>query len=170
MKADKPSRKTGTGTAGGQVINQARHEAHCTVCAHPERAEIEQAFVNWVSPVRIATQFMVSSDAVYRHAQAMQLMDKRRRNIRAALERIIEKAGEVEVNAAAVVSAISTYARINARGEFVERSETVNLNALFERMSTAELEAYARNGELPAWFTGVLGAAAGHDSEGENEG
>lgn len=56
-------------------------------------------------------------------------MDKRRRNIRAALERIIEKAGEVEVNAAAVVSAIGTYARINSRGEFIERSETVNLNA-----------------------------------------
>lgn len=77
--------------------------------------------------------------------------------------------GCIEVNASAVVSAVSTYARINARGEFVERSETVNLNALFERMSTAELEAYAKTGELPAWFTGVLGAAAGHDSEGENE-
>jgi hypothetical protein len=37
-------------------------------------------------------------------------------------------------------------------------------------MSTAELERYARDGELPAWFTGVLGAVAGHDSEGENEG
>ena len=96
-------------------------------------------------------------------------MDKRRHNIRAALERIIEKADAVDVNAAAVVSAISTYARINARGEFVERTETVNLNALFERMSTAELERYARDGELPAWFKGVVGAAASHDSEGEND-
>ncbi|HET7442523.1 MAG TPA: hypothetical protein VFJ47_14565 [Terriglobales bacterium] len=116
MKPNKPRWKGGTDAAGAQPVSQARHQAQCTVCAHPERAEIEQAFVNWVSPVRIATQFMVSSDAVYRHGQAMQLMDERRRNIRAALERIIEKAGEVEVNAAAVVSAISTYARINARG------------------------------------------------------
>jgi len=170
VKPNKPRRKGGTRAAGAQPVSQVRHQAQCSVCAHPERAEIEQAFVNWVSPVRIATQFMVSSDAVYRHAQAMKLMDKRRRNIRAALERIIEKAGEVEVNAAAVVSAISTYARINARGEFVERSETVNVNALFERMSTAELEAYAGNGELPAWFTDVLGAAGGQDSGGENEG
>lgn len=67
MQANKPSRKTGRRAAGKQVINQTRHEAHCTVCAHPERAEIEQAFVNWVSPVRIASQFTVSSDAVYRH-------------------------------------------------------------------------------------------------------
>ena len=170
MKPNKPRRKGDTRAAGVQSASQARHRAQCSICAHPERAEIKQAFVNWVSPVRIAAQFKVSSDAVYRHAQAMKLMDKRRRNIRAALERIIEKAGEVEVNAAAVVSAVSTYARINARGEFVERSETVNLNALFERMSTAELERYARDGELPAWFTGVLGAAAGHESEDENEG
>ena len=60
MQANKPSRKTGRRAAGKQVINQTRHEAHCTVCAHPERAEIEQAFVNWVSPVRIASQFTVS--------------------------------------------------------------------------------------------------------------
>jgi hypothetical protein len=33
-------------------------------------------------------------------------MEKRGRNIRAALEKIIERAGEVEVNANAVVSAI----------------------------------------------------------------
>jgi hypothetical protein len=37
--------------------------------------------------------------------------------VRAALERIIEIAGEVEVNAAGVVSAVSAYARINNRGE-----------------------------------------------------
>ncbi|MGA2905783.1 MAG: hypothetical protein ABSD98_18315 [Candidatus Korobacteraceae bacterium] len=39
--------------------------------------------------------------------------------------------------------------------------KTVNLNALFERMSQAEMEAYAKDGVLPGWFTETLGATAG---------
>jgi hypothetical protein len=39
---------------------------------------------------------------------ALGLMEKRRRNVRAALEKIIEKAGDVEVSATAVVSAVAT--------------------------------------------------------------
>src|SRR5271157_997157 len=123
------------------TVSKGRHEHQCRICSHPKREEIEQVFIAWVSPARIAKKYAVCRDGVYRHAHVFGLMGQRRRNIRAALERIIEKAGEVEVNAAAVVSAASAYARINSRGEWVERTETVNLNALFERMSQAELEA-----------------------------
>jgi hypothetical protein len=52
-------------------------------------------------------QYGLSRDSIYRHAHALGLMDKRRRNVRAALEKIIEKAGDVEVSATAVVSAVS---------------------------------------------------------------
>jgi hypothetical protein len=54
--------------------------------------------------------------SIYRHAHARGLFEKRQRNVRAALERIIEKAGEVDVTAAAVVSAVQVYSRINAAG------------------------------------------------------
>lgn len=76
----------------------------------------------------------------------------------------------MEVNAAAVVNAASAYARINSRGEWLERTETVNLNALFERMSQAEMEAYAKEGTLPAWFEDVVGATAADSQEAENGG
>jgi hypothetical protein len=81
------------------------------------------------------------------------------------LERIIEKAGEVDVTAAAVVAAVQAYSKINASGQWVDRSEHVNLNELFERMTTVELEAYARDGSLPDWFTTTLGATARDDRE-----
>jgi len=58
----------------------------------------------------------------------------------------------VEVNAAAVVSAVQAYAKINAQGQWIDRSETVNINELFDRMTRDELEAYARDGTLPKWF------------------
>src|SRR5262249_18956270 len=91
--------------------------------------------------------------SVYRHAHALGLFPKRQRNVRAALERIIEHAGEVEVNAAAVVRAVSVYARINSAGQWVERSERIDLNQLFDRMSAAELDEYAHSGKLPEWFS-----------------
>jgi hypothetical protein len=94
--------------------------------------------------------------SVYRHAHAFGLFEKRKRNVRAALERIIEKAGEVEVTSSAVVAAVQAYAKINAQGQWIDRSEHIDLNALFERMSKDELEAYARDGKLPDWFTQTL--------------
>lgn len=142
-------------------VSTGRHEHRCTICAHQHRAEIEEAFVDWSSPSTLKKLYGVSRDAIYRHAHAFGLMEQRRRNLRAALERIIEIAGDVSVNAAAVVGAVGVYARINSRGQWVERHETVTLDALFERMSLEELETYARDGKLPAWFNKPATAGEG---------
>ena len=77
---------------------------------------------------------------------------KRQRNVRAALERIIEKAGDVDVTASAVVAAVQAYSKINSAGQWIDRTEQVSLNDLFDRMSTEELEEYAQQGTLPKWF------------------
>lgn len=139
-------------------VSQGRHEHHCTICTHARREEIDLAFVNWTSPARISQEYRVSRDSIYRHAHALSLFDKRRRNLRTALEKIIEKAGEVEVGAAAVVSAITAYAKINANGQWIERTEQVSLNQLFDRMTREEMEAYAIDGQLPPWFEHAAGA------------
>jgi hypothetical protein len=129
------------------------------VCRHEKREEIESAFVGWRSPAAIAEEFTLADRAsVYRHAHALGLFPKRQRNVRAALERIIEKAGEVDVTASAVVAAITAYAKINSAGEWIDRTETTSMNDLFDRMSAPELEQYAQTGELPGWFRASLGA------------
>jgi hypothetical protein len=144
-----------------RVVNLGRHAAECKICVHPQRKEIERDFVDWQSPARIARQYGLRHRAtVYRHAHALGLMDRRARNVRAALEKIIERAGEVEVTGGAVVNAVSAYARINAAGQWVERSEHIDLNALFDRMSAAELDVYAREATLPDWFTSLVGTVA----------
>ena len=123
------------------------------MCRHAQREVIEAAFVGWRSPAAIAEEFGLADRAsVYRHAHALGFFEKRRRNIRAALERIIEKAAEVDVTASAVVAAVQAYAKINAAGEWIDRTETVSLNQLFDRMSNQELETYAQAGTLPEWF------------------
>jgi hypothetical protein len=142
------------------TVSLGRHQRACSVCSHEQREEIESAFIGWRSPAVIAEEYGLGDrSSVYRHANALGLFPKRQRNIRAALERIIEKAGEVDVTAAAVVSAIQAYAKINAAGEWIDRTETTSMNDLFERMSSQELEAYAQNGTLPQWFRATVGAA-----------
>ncbi len=98
---------------------------------------------------------------MYRHAHALGLFQKRQRNVRAALNRIIERAESVDVTASAVVAAIQAYAKINSAGEWIDKTETVSLNNLFGWMSTQELEAYAQTGALPGWFKGTGGATEG---------
>jgi len=46
------------------------------------------------------------------------------------LERIIEKAGEADVTASAVVAAVQAYAKINPAGEWIDRTGEVSLNDL----------------------------------------
>jgi len=137
----------------GSAVNLGRHKRTCSVCAHNRREELESAFISWRSPAAIAEEYGLSDrSSVYRHAHALGLFQKRQKNVRAALERIIEKAGEVDVTASAVVAAVTAYAKINSAGEWIDRTESVSLNELFDRMSTEELEAYAQSGSLPEWF------------------
>lgn len=142
-----------------KAVNLGRHKRNCTVCAHEKREEIEREFVNWTGAAAIAGEFRLrDKGSVYRHAHAFGLFPKRQRNIRAALEKIIEKAGDVEVTSAAVVAAVQSYAKINAQGQWIDRSEHVNLNELFERMTREELETYAKEGTLPDWFSRAVSA------------
>jgi hypothetical protein len=147
-----------------------RHERDCKVCHHPHREQIERDWVGWGDTTRIAKQHQLSRDSIYRHAHALGLFAKRRRNIRQALERIIEKAETVPVSAASVVAAVQVYAKINPSGLLIERKERVDLNELFERMTREELDAYARDGNLPDWFVEAVGATnVDANNEDENE-
>ena len=149
-----------------ETVSRTRHQKRCAICKHPRREEIEQDFVNWRSPAEIAKVYKLSDrSSVYRHAHALKLFGKRQRNVRAALEHIIEKAGEVEVTSSAVVAAVQAYAKINAQGQWIDRTETVNLHELFERMTQDELEAYARHDKLPAWFSQTVSATQSDSQE-----
>jgi hypothetical protein len=151
--------------------NLASHERECLICAHPSREEIERDFIAWKSPTKITAEYKLRNRAsVYRHAHATGLFPKRARNVRAALERFIEQAGDVPVNATAIVQAIATFARINAEGHLIERSERVNLNDLFERMTPEELQAYAADGTLPPWFSRATGATPVNGALGNSNG
>ncbi len=142
-------------------VSLGRHETNCKVCQHPERLLIEEEFVSWKSPSQIAEDWNLRDrTTLYRHAWATGLMAKRRRNVRSALEHIIEKSTDVDVTAGAVVQAVIAYAKINSEGRLVERSERVDLNLLFDKMTRHELRQYAESGKLPDWFEQTVGREA----------
>jgi hypothetical protein len=151
-------------------ISLGRHPRLCSVCQHAQKDEIEAAFVAWRSPALIAEEYGLSDrKTVYRHAHALDLFPRRGRNIRAALESIIEKAGEVEVSASAVVAAVQAYAKINAAGAWIDRTEMISMNDLFSRMTASELETYASTGTLPEWFSANLPAPNKSQSGAEED-
>jgi hypothetical protein len=154
-------------------VNLERHKRCCKVCAHPKREEIEQDFLNWKSPTGIAAEYGFADRInIHRHAWAFGLFERRGRNVTAALDQIIERGLEskLEVFASAVVAAVQARAKINAQGHWVDRSEHLNMNELFDRMSRDELEAYARDGALPGWFTQMVSVpATSSDSEEEQD-
>ena len=151
--------------------DRGRHEYSCRVCAHPKRDDIEREFVGWQSPAKIAAAHHIADRAsIYRHAHARDLFSKRGRNLCAALDRIIERIDDVQVNGSAVMQAIIAHARINAQGQLVERTEQViSMHGLFARMTREELDAYAKDGTLPNWFREELAATGARPFEGDDD-
>lgn len=103
-----------------------RHRRKCTVCKHADRDAIEEAFLHWLSPIFITEEFELPDwSTLYRHAHATGLFAQRRRNVRFALENIIERSDEVEVTAVDVVRAVRAYASLTDSGEWVEPASRI---------------------------------------------
>lgn len=124
----------GSGEPGRSVrANPSRHATKCRVCNHPDRAAIEFDFLNWRNPADLARSYRLRDlSTIYRHAHATGLFSKRRLNLRFALERIVERVGEVPVTATSVIRAARAISRINDAGEWndpptrliIERSDS----------------------------------------------
>jgi hypothetical protein len=87
----------------------ARHQRKCTICQHPERAAIEDEFLHWRSPASIGRIYKIKRRAVYRHAQALQLHKRRRRNLRYSLSRIMEQAHTVKVTPSLLIRGVHAF-------------------------------------------------------------
>ena len=107
-------------------LSLATHTRHCSICKHPQCAEIEADFLDWVGPREIAREYNLGSHTtVYRHAHALGLFAKRERRLRFALGRLIELAGEVKPTGASIVSAIRLMAKLNEKERRTQENENL---------------------------------------------
>jgi hypothetical protein len=97
-----------------------RHSRKCRICSHPRREDIEQDFLRWLSPHRIAAQYgLADHSTVYRHVHATGLFKRRSDSIHLALDSIIEQGNSVvNVNAHSILQAVKFSAILD--GKWVE--------------------------------------------------
>lgn len=106
------------------------HECRCTICRHPDRDAIEQEFLDWNLPRDIAYHYKLSHGSlVYRHAHAVGLFERRRRQVSAALEYIVERASQVHPTADGVIRAVRALSCLNAEGVWTELPARVIFSA-----------------------------------------
>ena len=115
----------------------SRHARKCCICVHPDRADIEDDYLHWFSPEKIARDYhLYDRRAIYRHAHATGLASRRSRKLRFVLELFLERAEEVcadaspNVTATDVISAVKLYAHINNNGELISPPRTIHLPPL----------------------------------------
>jgi hypothetical protein len=76
-------RTSGRRKTAAPPVDPERHERFCTVCSHPEREAIEEAFIHWRTLSDLdADSDLPGEDAIYRHAHALGLPEQRNRNMR----------------------------------------------------------------------------------------
>lgn len=126
------------------TVNEGRHKRTYTVCAHPQCEEIERALVGCQSPVGLFG--LADRASVYGHVHTLGLFERWHCNSRAALEKIIERAGRGEVTASVVVAAVQACAKINAAGEWIGRTETVCMRDLLDRIGGCIIDVGIRYG------------------------
>jgi len=111
--------------AARPAVDPERHERLCTVCSHPEREAIEEAFLHWRTLYdQHAERDLPSDDSICRHAHAFGLFEQRSRNMRFALENIIERSESVQATADSIIRAIRACSCLKANGEWVDPPTT----------------------------------------------
>ena len=107
-------------------IDESHHERRCTICRHPERETIEEAFLQWRNVQFIARDFNITGgrSAIYRHARALKLFKQRNLCLRSSLEFVIEQSERIMPTAEGLVKAIRAYTRINDAGEWIDTPTT----------------------------------------------
>jgi hypothetical protein len=112
--------------AAAPNASEDRHSRKCTICNHPEREAIDEAFLHWSRGERIVRDYNLPGlSSLYRHAHACGLFNLRRIKIRRALDRLIEQAGECKPSGNAVLRAIEMSCNFDENNRYVAPNKRV---------------------------------------------
>lgn len=114
--ARKPKRRA----APPSVSALERHQRKCAICSHEEREAIDEEFLNWHSPLRVAIHYELPLRTVFRHAHATGLYTSRQQNLRSALDRVLERADQANISADGIVRTVRAYTCLTADNRWVE--------------------------------------------------
>ena len=141
--------------------SEERHQRKCAVCNHPDRREIEEEFLEWRETWQIARDYELPDHrSIYRHARAYGLIDLRRENRRAMLDRILES-GPAKVTGDTIIRALKAYSCLTKDNRWVEPSKRTEVTVSRAEHSTPK--------SLPAEDQKRLSAPAEDQTEDQTE-
>jgi hypothetical protein len=125
-----------------------RHRRKCLVCNHPQREAIEELFINWHSPRALVGEFGIHPrldwPSVYRHARATGLYAKRRNNLRAVFDLVLEQASGIAPTAQGLVAVVRGYSCLTDTNQWIEPEKRVHvINHLYRHDLPAAADAPA---------------------------
>ena len=97
-----------------------RHRRKCAVCSHPDRETIEELFLHWHSPLGTALHYHIPVRSLFRHAHATGLYAARQGNLRAVLDRILDRAEEATVTGDSIIRAVRAYTCLTPDSQWIE--------------------------------------------------
>jgi hypothetical protein len=104
-----------------QALLLERHSRRCIICHHPEREAIEEEFVHWRSPSRLAHDYKLADyRTVYRHARPADLLLQRRERLHSALDAFVESVDDVTFTGDTILRAMRAYSCIDSHGRWTE--------------------------------------------------
>ena len=128
-----------------------RHTRKCTICNHPDREYIEEAFLQWRSPDIIKESWKISSrTTIYHHAHAFNLFALRNRNLQHALGNIIEGADYRGFTGWDTLHAIRLLAHVNEEGRWVAPASKSEVIYSTKRLPAGQAGLPAAQTSLPA--------------------
>ena len=115
-----------------------RHSRKCSICRHPERQSIDEAFLHWRSPQTIMHCFGISSETtIYRHAHAFNFVALRNRNLQSALGNIIEDIDTRHFTGAEMLDAVRALAHLNENGRWISPTSKSEIVYSMQRLPAA---------------------------------
>ena len=114
------------GRSDERHLSLGHHQARCTICHHPDRESIDEAFLHWQRPTAIAHEFQLRNRRiVYRHAHALGLFHQRAAKSRRSLEFIMEQAETVTATADSIIRAVRAHSCLGEDGRWSEPRKEV---------------------------------------------
>ncbi len=129
-----------------QMLLLERHSRKCIICHHPEREAIEEEFIHWRAPWKLAEDYNLADyRTIYRHARAAGILFQRRENLHSALDAFVEAVDDVKFTPDSILRAMRAYSCIDRHGRWTEIPAQVHISTFHDVHPTQSPAPYAKN-------------------------
>jgi len=134
-----------------QMLLLERHSRKCIICHHPEREAIEEEFLHWRAPWKLAEDYNLADyRTLYRHARAAGILLQRRENLHSALDAFVEAVDDVKFTPDSILRAMRAYSCIDHHGRWTEIPTQVHISTFHDGHPTQSPAPYAKNDSTAA--------------------